>query len=121
MLTSQLYYYKWGEVHISVSDTHYDNNRRRSRVEPTITLEMWCGTGTCYLQSDQKLMFTFVFYCRCLGVWRNADIHCWVNVDDVICKVRLVFRNCVEIMVGIFESQKCMQCKIFVVCCNEYT
>ena len=57
---------------------------------------MWHG-NYCYLQSDQKLMFTFVFYCRCLGVWRNADIHCWVNVDDVICKVRLVFRNCVEI------------------------
>ena len=65
-------------------------------------------------------MFTFVFYCRCLGVWRNADIHCWFNVDDVICKVRLVFMNCVEIMVGIFESQKCIQCKIFAVCCNEY-
>ena len=24
--TSQPYYYKWGEVQISVSDTHYDNN-----------------------------------------------------------------------------------------------
>jgi len=62
-------------------------------------------------------MFTFAFYCRCLGVWRNADIHCWVNVDDVICKVRLVFRSFVEIMVF---ANHCIQCKIFVVCCNEY-
>jgi hypothetical protein len=65
-------------------------------------------------------MVTVVFYFRCLGVWRYADIHFRVNVDDVICKVRLVFRNCVEIIVGIFESQKCIQCEIFVVLCNRY-
>jgi len=51
---SQLYHYKLGEVQISVSDTHYDNNRRRSRVEPTITLEMWCGTGTIVICSLTK-------------------------------------------------------------------
>jgi hypothetical protein len=50
--TSQLYYYKWDGVQISVSDTHYDN-RRRSRVEPTITLEM-CGTGTIVICSLTK-------------------------------------------------------------------
>jgi len=69
---------------------------------------VWHG-NYCYLQSDQKLMFTFAFYCRCIGVWRNADIHCWVNVDDVICKVRLVFRNCVEIIVGISKSMYSLQ------------
>jgi len=53
MPTSQLYYYKWDEVQISVSDTQYDN-RRRSRVEPTITLEMWCGTGTIVICSLTK-------------------------------------------------------------------
>jgi len=52
--TSEPYYYKWGEVQISVSDTHYDNNRQRSRVEPTVTLEMWCGTGTIVICSLTK-------------------------------------------------------------------
>ena len=48
--TSQPYYYRWSEVQISVSDTNYDN-RRRSRVEPTITLQIWCGTGTIVICS----------------------------------------------------------------------
>ena len=50
--TSQRYYYKWGEVQISVSDTYYDN-RWKSRVEPTVTLEM-CGTGTIVICSLTK-------------------------------------------------------------------